>query len=374
MWERVTETDDNGHIGESGILESADLDRLYKAAENIRDMFSPLAGTGLSDEKIDAAELTVRKDIRTLYIALFGMAVAELEVKAKTSAWYFLSTVSYEFDEIAHCTAEIPYSTRGEDKFLEVTNLILRFFSGEERTEKRDLFFFLRGISGVNLSHKLKEISGAEKKLLNYVYSAVARHIKADPRYRRNSGTVTDIEALDKGTGRQATVDEIISGCAPLLRGSEKPGRIAGLIFDWLLGVVKFGCCLHMSTLRTAVFELIGTRFIPPLNEITEIDPMQEYLQKEMLQLARESLDETSATYGWRKGGSAECRKAFEKAGWDMLEEIIVHGLKIKDHEALGRHIDNCDVEAYREKHMGSFQNFWKVLWNNFLKKIRADI
>ncbi len=374
MWERVTETDDNGQLSESRILEDADLDSLYKAAENIRDMFAPLAGTELSDEEIDAAELTVRRDIRTLYIALFGMAVAELEMKAKASAWYFLSTVSYEFDEIAHITAEIPYSTRGEDNFLEITNLILRFFTGDDKTEKKDLFYFLKGISGVNLSSKLSEISEAEKRLLHYVYTAVARHITADPRFRRHGSIVTDLEKLEKSTGRRVTADEIIAGCAPLLRGSERPGRMVGMIFDWLLGNDKYDCCLHISTLRTSVYELIKTRFIPQKIEATKMDPMQEYLQKEMFQLAREALDETTATYGWRKGGSAGCREAFGKAGWDMLEEIIIHGRKIQHHEALGRQIDGCSVEVYREKYMGSFQNFWKGLWDNFLKKIRADI
>ncbi|MCK4549416.1 MAG: hypothetical protein KAU49_04575 [Candidatus Krumholzibacteria bacterium] len=370
----MADTDDNGRIRESRILEDASLDSLYKAAENIRDLFAPLEGTALSDAEIDAAELSVRRDIRTLYIALFGMAVAELEMKAKTSAWFFLSTVSYEFDEIAHITAEIPYSTRGDNKFLEITNLILRFFAGDDKTEKRDLFYFLKGISGVNLSSMLSEISEAEKRLLHYVYTAVARHISADPRYRRYGSIITDLEKLEKSTGRRVTADEIIAGCAPLLRGSERPGRIVGMIFDWLLGNNKYDCCLHMSALRTAVYELIKIRFIPQKIEATKMDPMQEYLQKEMFQLARETLDETTATYGWRKGGSAEYREAFGKAGWDMLEEIIIHGRKIQHHEALGRHIDGCNVEVYREKYMGSFQNFWKGLWDNFLKKIRADI
>jgi hypothetical protein len=370
----VVETDDNGEIHRSRILESTDLDSLYDAAKNIRDVFAPLAGREMSDEEIDQAELSVRRDIRTIYIALFSMAVAELEFKSRRSAWFFLSTVSYEFDEIAHITAETPYSTRSEDNFLEITNLIRRFFSEDRKTDKRDLFFFLRGISEVNLSHRLKEISRAEKRLLHYVFTAVARHIAADPRYRRNGDIVTDLEAPEKSTGRQATVDEIVAGCAPLLRGAERPGRIVGLISDWLLESDDLGGSMHITTLRTAVFELIRTRFIPARIEATRIDPMQEYLQKEMLQLAREALDETTATYGWRKGGSAQHRGAYERAGWDMLEEIIVQGRKIQHHEALGRHIDDCDAETYREKHMGSFQNFWKVLWDNFLKKIRADI
>jgi hypothetical protein len=57
-----------------------------------------------------------------------------------------------------------------------------------------------------------------------------------------------------------------------------------------------------------------------------------------------------------------------------MLEEIIVQGRKLQHHEALGRHIDGCGAEEYGRAHKGSFQNFWKVLWDNFIKKIRADI
>jgi hypothetical protein len=302
------------------------------------------------------------------------MAVAELEMKSRSSSWFFLSTVSYEFDEIAHIAAETPYSTRGEDNFLEVTGLILRFFSGDDRTEKRDLFFFLRGISEVNLSHILKEISRTEKRLLHYVFTAVTRHIAADPRYMRKGGILTDLEAIGKPAHAQPTVEEVVEGCSPLLQGSERPGRIVGLIFDYLLGSDRYGSSLHIATLRTAVFELVRTRFIPPQDETTRIDPMQEYLQKEMLQLSREALDETAAMYGWRRGGSARYREAYEKAGHDMLEEIIVHGRRIGHHEALGRHIDGCDIDRYRKEFMGSFQNFWKVLWDNFLKKIRADI
>lgn len=360
-------------MNEPPIFERVGLDRLFEAAENIRDMFGPLQGKQLSEEEIDEAELSACKDIKSVYLHLFAMAVAELETKSRSSSHFFLSTISYEFDEIAHSAAEIPYSKRGGNNFLEITDLILRFFSTPGKT-KKELFYYLRGISVVNLRQKLNEISEDEKKLLNFVHTAVTRHIKADTRYRRNADTVIDLEAMEKSTWRQATEDELVAGCAPLLRGSEKPGRLVGLIFDWLLRKDRYGSSLHISILRNVVFELINTRFIPPVNETTKIDPMQEYLQKELLLLARETLEETTATYGWRKGGSAGFRDEYERAGWDMLEESIVHGRKIQRHEALGRHITGCDVETYRKKHMGSFQNFWKVLWDNFLKKIRADI
>jgi len=360
-------------MNEPPIFERVDLDRLFKAAENIRDVFEPLHGAQLSEAAIDMAELSVRKEIRAIYLHLFAMTNAELKVKSKSSSHFFLSTLSYEFEEIAHTASEIPFSKRDENNFLEITDLILRFFSTKGKT-KKDLFYYLRGISGINLRQKLNEISETEKKLLNFVHTTVTRHIKADPRYRRNVNNVTDLEALEKSTWRQATEEEIAAGCAPLLRGSEKPGRVVGLIFDWLLGMDKYGSCLHISVLRNAVFELISTRFIPPREETAKTDPMQEYLQKELLLLAREALEETIVTYGWRKGGSAEFRDEYERAGWDMLEESIVHGRKPQHHEALGRHIRGCDVETYRKIHRGSFQNFWKALWDTFLKKIRADI
>ncbi len=360
-------------MNEPPIFERVALDRLFEAAENIRNVFGPLQGTHLSNAAIDMAELSAREDLKAIYLNMFALADAELKSKSNSSSHFFLSTISYEFEEIAHSAAEIPFSKRNENNFLEITELILRFFSTEGKT-KKDLFYYLRGITSVNLRQKLDEISKAEKKLLSFVHTAVTRHIKADPRYRRNINTVTDLEALEKSTWRQATEEEIVAGCAPLLRGSDKPGRVVGIIFDWLLGMDKYGSGLHISVLRNAVFEMISTRFIPSSKDSTRIDPMQEYLQKEMLLLAREALEETMVTYGWRKGGSAEFRDEYERAGWDMLEESIVHGKKPRHHEALGRHIKGCDVETYRKKHMGSFQNFWKALWDTFLKKIRADI
>ncbi len=355
-------------------LEDVDLGRLYEAAEKIRDVFTPLAGASPSDEMIDRAEISVRRDIRTIYLHLFAMAVAGLEVKSRSSSWFFLSTVSYEFEEIAHITAETPYSTRGEDNFLEITNLILRFFSGDDKTEKRDLFFFFKGITEINLSQILKKISRSEKKVLHYIFSAVTRHIRTSPRFERRGSNVIDLEALDPSPRRQATADEIVASCASLLRGSETPGRAVDLIFDNLSAGNRYACLLHISTLRTAAYELIKPRFIQPRSEITRTDPMQEYLQNEMLRLADEALAESAGSYGWRKGGSAGCREAYENAGRDMLEEIIIHGRKIPHHEALRRHIEECDTEIYRKRHMGSFQNFWKSVWENFLKKIRADI
>ena len=370
----MADTDNNGHITESGFPGDNELDHLYKAAGNIRKVFAPLSGTSPSKEVLIQAELSVRDDIKTIYINLFAMVVAELEVRSRSSRWFFLSSVSYEFEEIAHVTAETPYSKRSRDDFLEITDLILRFFSGDGEKGKKDLFYYLRGVTEKNLSQILKKISRSEKKLLHYVFTAVTRHIASSPRYRRSASIVTDLEALGPATLRQATIFEIVGACASLLQGTEKPARLVDMIFDELLVRKEFACHLHISTLRIAVFDLIKSRFISPPKEATHIDPMQEYLQMELLGLADESLRETSGAYGWRRGGSAENREAYLKAGRDILEEIIVHGTKIPHHEALGRHIPDCDETVYETTHKGSFQNFWKVLWDNFLKKIRADI
>jgi hypothetical protein len=197
--------------------------------------------------------------------------------------------------------------------------------------------------------------------------------VAASPRYRRSGDIVTDLEAHDTATLRQATIFEVVGTCAPILRSGEKPGELVEMIFDRLRVNKEFAHHLHISTLRMSVFELLKSRFISRPKESTEIDPMQEYLQKELLDLAREALEETSSSYGWREGCSALYREEYSRAGWDILEEIIVRGEKISHADALGRHVPGCDEKTYRTAHKGSFQNFWKMLWKNFLRKIRAD-
>jgi hypothetical protein len=232
---------------------------------------------------------------------------------------------------------------------------------------------FLRGVTRKNLGQALKRISRSEKRLLHFVYTAVIKHVASSPRYKRRGDIVTDNSAPSQSTLRQATIFEITAACAPLLCGSEKPWELVDLVFDELCRKKDFACHLHISTLRMAVFELIKNRFISRARDTSGTDPMQEYLQKENLALAREALSETAASYGWREGGSASFRKEYGRAGWDILEEIIVGGKKISNLEALGRHIAGLDENTYRTTHKGSFQNFWKSLWERFLKKIRAD-
>jgi hypothetical protein len=370
----VADTKENDSISDPDFPEDTKMAPLFEAAENIRDMFRPLAGTSPPNEVMAHAENSVRDDFKAVYCSLFAMAVAELEVRSRSAEGYFLSSVSYEFEEIAHIAAETPYSKRSRDNFLEITDLILRFFSEEANRTQEDLFLYLRGVTGKNLRQIQKKISSSEKKLLHYVYTAVTRHITYTPRYRRRGDIVTDLEGLESSSLRQVTIFEIVGICAPALRGKERPGELVEMIFNELLRKKDFARHVHISTLRLGVFELIKSRFISQPREITEIDPMQEYLQKEMLLLAGEALNETVATYHWRAEGSGEFMAEYKKAGRDILEEIIVHGSKIPHEEALGRHIAGCDENAYRTTHKGSFQNFWKVLWDNFLKKIRADI
>ena len=370
----MIDTGENGQINDSAFPEGPDIFGLYKAAENIRDVFAPLVGTSPSNEVLIQAEMSVRDGFKTIYLSLFSMAIAELKVRSRTSGGFFLSSVSYEFEEIAHITAEAPYSTRGRDKFLRMTELILGFFQGDDEKKAKDLFNYLRGVTNKNLSQVLKKISRSEKKLLHYVHTAVTRHIASSPRYKRRGDIITDLEAIESSSLRQATIFEIVAACTPLLQGSESPGRLVDMILDDILGKKEYACHLYISTIRISVFELIKSRFIHQPSEITKIDPMQEYLQKEMLGLGLEAMKETVRSYGWKEGGSALYREEYRKAGWDILEEIIVHGRKIPHHEALSRHIPECGENVYRTTHKGSFQNFWKVLWDTFLKKIRADI
>jgi hypothetical protein len=350
------------------------MERLYEAAEEIRDLFLPFAGMSPSLEEIERAEKAGREGLRTIYLHLFAMASAELEVKSRSSGWYFLSTVSYEFEEISHIAAEIPFSSRDDRGCLEITNLILRFFSNEDLADKAGIFYYLKGITGINLSRILKEIARSEKRALHYVFSAVTRHVGSKARYGRRGNLVTDLEAPDLQAGREATTEEIVGACGHLAKGSETPGAMVDAIFDYLDGVDRYPSRLQISTLRTSVYGLIRSRFDLPGMETSNSDPMQEYVQKEMLRLAREAVDETLDQYNWREGGSAALRVSFGKAGTDILEELIIHGRKMPHHEALGRYIDGCDVEVYRGKYRGSFQNFWKSLWEDFLRKIRADL
>jgi hypothetical protein len=314
-----------------------------------------------------------RGDFKEIYVGLMAISVARLRVMMRSPASYFLNTVSYEFEEIAHMIAEVPFSSRGADKFLKIVDLIIRFFSSEGEKNPEELYKYFRGVTDKNFKQVIKQISSSEKRLHHFINTAVTRHVLSSPRYTRRGDIVTDLEALEASSLRQATIFEIVADCAHLLGDSEKPGRLVDMIFDYILGKRQFSCHLYIKTLQGSVFKLIRSRFTPPAKESTKMDPMQEYIQKETLLLAREALKETAAAYGWREGGSAEFIEAYEKGAWDRLEENIVNGRRMPAHEALGRYIDGLGVNVYESTHKGSFQNFWKVLWENFLKKIRAD-
>ena len=78
-----------------------------------------------------------------------------------------------------------------------------------------------------------------------------------------------------------------------------------------------------------------------------------------------EAVEEALSSYGWREGGSAEFRELYAKAVRDILEEMIIHGRKPSFPEVFRRCPgEGGDIE-YRKKHRGSFQNFWKILWEN---------
>jgi hypothetical protein len=350
------------------------LENLYAAATNINDRFAPYALKAPSDDVIDGLELASHEDFRKIFLSLYALAMAELRMRAGTPAWYFLSSVSYEFEDIAEMIATMPFMTRGKDNFYQITDLLLRFFADSGTKGKRDLFNYLHGVTRKNLGSTLKTIAHSEKRMMHYVYAAVSRHVGSSRRFRRRAGIVTDLQAPEESSMRQATIFEIVADCSPLLRGFERPGQIVDLIFDELKRKKRYSCHLSIKTLRISVLDLIKARFIPAEKKIDRRDPMQEYLQKELLEIADEAVEETAVSYGWRSEGSGRFREAYIGAVRDIMEDIIVHGRRMPSHEALGRHLDGCDENVYTTTHKGSFQNFWKVLWENFLKKIRADI
>ena len=360
---------------ESFLKDSTELSQLYRAAERIDSAFKPLAGLSLSDEEIDDAESLANKDIRIVYQHLFALAVAELKIRSRSSDWFFLNTVSYEFDEIAHLIAASPFSRREDTGFLELTGLIMRFFHNKKTLGKENFFYYLKGITGNNFNQVIKQISRSEKKLYHYVYTAVTRHIRKSPRYERTGDTITDMKTRETGSSwREASIEEVIEKCSSGLNSSKTPGSIVDMIFDIISRDGRFSSRLHISTLRSATFELIKSRFTSPAMKITHFDPMQEYIQSDMLLLADEALAETISSYGWRNGGSADFREVYEKVGRDLLVETIMDGERSPVHEIFSMYLKDNSDDEYREKHRGSFQNFWNVLWNNFLKKIRADL
>ncbi len=354
--------------------DSINLDRLHGAAVGIEAAFRPMAGLDPHTDKIERAEFSLRKEIKTVYLHLFALSMADLRLRARSSRWYFLSTLSREFEEIAHEAAEIPYLSRRKDGLLNIVGLILVFFSDNEDTGKERFFFFMKKIAEVNLNQALKRISRSEKQLLHYIFGAVTKHVRAGARFERNGNTVVDAGyGSFAPTGREASADEIVTLCSSGLSGRETPGKIVDMIFDRLRGEERFKSMLNISTLRTATFDLLKSKFIPPRNEITRNDPMQKFYESEMLRLAGEALEETVCSYHWREGGSADLRDVYRSAGGDYLREIVMHGDKPPMYETFSRHMKECDYQRFRREFRGSFQNFLSLLWNNFLKKIRAD-
>ncbi|MCK4538901.1 MAG: hypothetical protein KAV42_08920 [Candidatus Krumholzibacteria bacterium] len=353
-------------------------DNLFAAARRINDTFCPLAGTDPTEEEVAALEREAREEINTVYIHLFALSEAELRVLAGGEMGFFFDSVSYEFSEIAHEVAETHFSERTKEGFFRVVGKIIDFFStrespGDESTAD-ELFFFLRGMTSRNISNVIARISRSEKKLLHYIYTTITKHIRNSERYDREGDSITDLKATPPGkTARLASSEELVSICSNQARGGDRPGILVDLTFDCIEKDSRFISTVKIQALRSAIFELLRGSHIPDIRKSTKSDPLHDFLQKEMLKLAGESVEEALSSYGWREGGSAEFRELYAKAVRDILEEMIVHGRKPPFPEVFKRHLgEGGDVE-YREKHRGSFQNFWKILWENFLKKFRAD-
>lgn len=361
-------------------LEGVDLEVLYEAGREIDSAFRPLSGSSPPNHLVTAAEDSAMKALGTLYRHLFAMSKALLKTRASSAGSFYLSSRYGEFEEMAHVAAEIPFSSRGKDRLLEAVNLVMRFFSGhgeageDPEREKEEFFFFLRDISSRNVNQATKTASRSDNRLLHYIHLSVTRHISRSSAYSRKGRMVfLDDPGRESRQGRQATAEELVKLCSPDLGGVATPGRVVDIIFSRIAADERFSVSLDISTLRNAVFDLLGSKFAPPQQNKAGTDPLQEYLSAEMLALAEEALAETDASYGWRKGGSAEHRQLFGSAAREILHEIIVQGRKPSFAEAVSRQAGQVTLEEYRAKYMGSFQNFWKQLWGNFLKKIRAD-
>ena len=359
-------------------MDKVHRDNLFTAAKRINDIFCPLVGADPTEKEVAALERKAREEINTVYIHLFALSEAELRLRAGGEMGFFLESVSYEFSEIAHEVAETHFSERTKEGFFRIVGKIIDFFSQQEAPGDEDpadeLFFFLRGITSRNISNVIARISRSEKKLLHYIYTSITKHIKISERYSRNGDLVTDLKAPppSKST-RASSSEEIVAICSNKARGGDRPGVLIDLIFDCLEKDSRFISIVKIQTLRSAVFELLKTGHIPDIRKSTKTNPLQDFLQKEMLTLANEAVEETLSSYGWREGGSAEFRELYAKAVRDILEEMIIHGRKPPFPEVFRRCLgEGGDIE-YRKKHRGSFQNFWKLLWENFLKKFRAD-
>ena len=360
------------------MLKEAEINELYIAMERIQRVFSPLAETACSAE-IDEAELEARGAFRILYRHLHALATADLLVRLSRPEGFALGIVTFELDEMAHMSAEMPFMMRAENGLLEIARLAERFFSGgpvegtAAMNPQEACFYFLKGVTANNVNQVIKRVWQSENPVRHYIMIAVNRHIASSDRYERSGELVIDRAAPPAGgTSREAIPEEAAALAAPVVTSADTPGTIVDRIFDHLRESPRFRPVLHISSVRSAVFELLRARHTPSLPDSAGTDPLQEYLLSELLGLAEEALEETVTQYRW--GDQApDQRAAFRSAGRDYLEEILRHGETAPRHEILGRYITGCDVDTYRKSYMGSFQHFLGVLWRRFIKKFRAE-
>lgn len=365
------------------------LDLLFTAAKNIHSSFILPGGRSFAGAEITALESSLESDLKTVFLHLYAMTIADLRIRSDRDGLFFLRTVSWDFEDIAWEAAEIPFESRCGSGLLDVVDLIARFFSRETEQTREGLFLHLKSVASTNLTQMIKRIYRLENRPMHYVYSAVTRHVTADEDYSRDGSAVRRTDkpgdrsgaegmlAPDGGPGaavlrREATVEEIVSLCSGDVGGSDTPGRIVDIVFGRLADHPRFCSSLGINTLRHAVFTLIKSRFVPAPGGTPETDPMEEYYRAEMLRLGEITLTETVESYGWREGGSGEFRELFEKTARDLLSEAIISGTMPPFHEAIARYEEDYTRDKYEKTHKGSFQSFWNVLRKNFLKIIRA--
>ncbi|MDD3642998.1 MAG: hypothetical protein PHQ19_06020 [Candidatus Krumholzibacteria bacterium] len=360
------------------VPEEAELNELFGAMERLHRIFAPLAAPA-GPAAIDDAEREARGAFRILYRHMHALATADLLVRLSRPEGFILGIVTYELDEMAHMSAEMPFMKRAENGLLEIAGLAGRFFSGgpvegiAAMNQREACFYFLKGVTANNVSQVIKRIWKSENPVRHYVMISVNRHSASSRRYERSGELVVDGRA-PKGEAdrREATPEEAAAVAVADVTAADTPGMIVDMIFDRLRASRRFRPSLRVPSLRMAVFELLRSRHTPASAVASGTDPLQEYLLTELLGTARAALEETMNRYRWGDH-PPDLREAFRRAGWEYLEEILRYGEAAPRHELLGRHVIDCDTTTYRNRYMGSFQHFLGVLWENFMKYFRAE-
>jgi len=344
---------------------------LLEAARQVEAVFAPLTGRRHPDTEIDSAEKRARSGLQTIYHNLYSMARSALLDHTMVSTGILPGLIHISIDDMAWEVAGIPFEKRKEDGLLEVVHIILGLFEGEPPGGK-DVFLYLAGVTRKNVSQTVRRTFRLEDGMRAYIHGAVRSHVSGSPRYRLEDGAVEDLESPADCAQDDPDPGGILSSFDTSGAGAMSPGEIVDAVFDHMAEMPGSAGRISLSSLRRIVHSIYGGG-VPGGRKVSAGNPEQEYLRKELLDIARDSVSGTASGYGWKESHPREIRDAFERAGYDYLAEIIDEGTCATPyHELIGRYLPGCDKETYRKEHRGSFQHFLKLLWNDFLENFRA--